>query len=147
MPAKTAKISATIEIAAPPEQVWAVLTDLASYPEWNPVFKKASGQPIPGNRITITSTNPQTDHTMTVTVKVLTAEPGTELRWASRVLGLMTSEHSFLLSPTSGGTQLVQTHTYRGLFTRFPPKTINRIQASFEAINQAVRQRAEDSWS
>ena len=76
----TANISATIEIAAPPEQVWAVLADLAS----------------------------------------------------------------FILSPTSGGTQLVQTQTYRGLFTRFPPKTITRIQASFEAINQAVRQRAED---
>ena len=30
MPAKTEKISATIDIAAPPEQVWAVLTDLAS---------------------------------------------------------------------------------------------------------------------
>ncbi len=33
--AMTAKISATIEIAAPPEQVWPVLADLASYPEWN----------------------------------------------------------------------------------------------------------------
>ena len=81
---------------------------------------------------------------MTVKVKVLTAEPATELRWASSVLGLMTSEHSFILSPTSGGTQLVQTQTYRGLFTRFPPKTISRIQASFEAINQAIKQRAED---
>jgi hypothetical protein len=140
----TAKISATIEIAVPPEQVWAVLTDLASYPEWNPVFRKASGQLTPGNKITITSTQPETGHTMTVKVKVLTAEPAAELRWASSVLGLMTGEHSFILSPTSGGTRLVQTQTYRGLFTRFPPKTINRIQASFEAINEAIRQRAED---
>jgi hypothetical protein len=30
------------------------------------------------------------------------------------------------------------------MFTRFPPKTMSRIQASFEAINQAIRQRAED---
>ena len=73
----------------------------------------------------------------------LVPAPG-DLRWVSSVLGLMTTEHSFILSPTSGGTQLVQTQTYRGMFTRFPPKTISRIQASFEAINQAVRQRAED---
>ena len=53
MPAKTANISATIEIAAPPEQVWAVLADLASYPEWNPVFREVSGQLTPGKRITI----------------------------------------------------------------------------------------------
>ena len=143
----TAKISATIEIAAPPEQVWAVLADLASYPEWNPVFRKASGQLTPGKKITITSTQPETDHTMTVKVKVLTAEPATELRWASsNLLGLMTGEHSFILSPTSGGTQLVQTQTYQGMFTRFPPKTISRIRASFEAINQAIRQRAEERW-
>ena len=144
MPPPTSEISAAIEIAATPERVWAVLTDLASYPQWNPVFREASGQVSVGNRITLTSTQPVTGHTMTVKVKVLTAEPATELRWASSVLGLMTSEHSFILSPTSGGTQLVQTQTYRGMFTRFPPKTISRIQASFEAINQAIRERAED---
>ncbi len=141
--ALTARISATIEIAAPPEQVWAVLTDLARYPDWNPVFREASGQLTPGNRVTITSTQAESGRTMTVKVKVLTAEPATELRWGWRVLGLMTSEHSFVLSPTTGGTQLVQTHDYRGLFTRFPPKTINRIKASFEAINQAMKQQAE----
>jgi hypothetical protein len=142
--AMTAKISATIEIAAPPERVWAVLADLASYLEWNPVFREASGQLTPGNKITITSTQPETGHTMTVKVKVLTAEPAAELRWVSSVLGLMTGERSFILNPTSGGTRLVQTQTYRGLFTRFPPKTISRIRASFEAINEAIRQRAEN---
>ncbi len=122
MTAKTANISATIEIAAPPEQVWAVLADLASYPEWNPVYREVYGQLTPGNKITIHSTQPATGHTMTIKVKVLTAQPATELRWVSSVLGLMTSEHSFILSPTSGGTQLVQTQTYRGMFTRFPPR-------------------------
>ena len=74
----------------------------------------------------------------------MTAEPAAELRWVWSVLGLMTGERSFILSPTSGGTRFVRTQTYRGLFTRFPPKTISRIQASFEAINEAIRQRAED---
>ena len=52
-----------------------MLADLASYPEWNPVFREASGPLTPGNKITIQSTQPETGHTMTVKVKVLTAEP------------------------------------------------------------------------
>ena len=49
----TKMISATIEIAAAPERVWEVLTDLASYPQWNPVFCEATGQVAVGERIKI----------------------------------------------------------------------------------------------
>ena len=139
----TEMVSAAIEIAASPEHVWAVLSDLASYPQWHPVFTEASGQLTAGNRISLTSTRQETGRSMTAKVKVLTAEPATELRWVSSVLGFMTSERSFTLSRTSGGTLLVQTGTYRGYFARFPPKTISRIQASFEAINEAIKQQAE----
>ena len=37
-------ISAAIDIAATPQQVWAVLADLDSYPQWNPFIRSASGQ-------------------------------------------------------------------------------------------------------
>ena len=59
------------------------------------------------------------------------------------MLGVSTSKRSFILSRDGGGTELRQTGDYEGLFTRFPPKTINRIQTSFEAINQAVKEQAE----
>lgn len=140
----TETISAAIEIAATPHDVWAVLADLANYPQWHPVFREASGLLAAGNTITLMSTQPDTGHTVTAKVKVLIAEPPTELRWASSVLGLMRSERSFTLSPAGGGTRLVQAGTYRGLFTRFPPKTVGRIQGGFEAINQAIKRRAED---
>jgi hypothetical protein len=137
------EISAAIDIAAPPERVWAVLADLASYPQWHPVFREASGLLAAGNRITLTSAHPATDRTMTARVKVLTAEPAAELRWVSSVFGVMRSERSFTLSPTAGGTRLVQAGSYRGLFARFPAKTIGRIEGGFEAINQAIKQQAE----
>ena len=35
--------SATIDIAAPPKAVWAVLTDYDRYPEWNPFITNMSG--------------------------------------------------------------------------------------------------------
>ena len=54
-------ISAIAQIAAPPQRVWAVLTDLASYPQWNPLFREASGQPTAGSTITLKRPAPETD--------------------------------------------------------------------------------------
>jgi hypothetical protein len=138
------EISATTQIAAPPEQVWAVLTELASYPQWNPLFREASGQLTAGSRVTLKSTHPVNGRLMTVKVKVLAAEPATELRWMSSLPGIITGEHSFTLTPADGGTRLVQTEIYRGLLARFSAKTISRTQASFQALNEAIKQQAEN---
>ena len=140
------EISTTIEIAATPENVWAVLTDLASYSQWHPMYKAATGQLAAGSTLTITSTHPTSGRPMTAKVKVLSAEPDTELRWASKMLGLPISERTFRLSPTADGTSLEQAGTYRGIgrsHSRVTAKTIDRIQDSYTAINQAIKQQAE----
>jgi hypothetical protein len=143
------EVTTTIEIAAPPEAVWAVLADLASYPEWHPVFRKVSGQLVPGSKLTITSTIPSSGRTVTVRVKVVTVAPGAELRWVSRLLGITISDRRFLLSPVAGGTSLVQAETYQGLGGgggrggRSTFALIDRIRGTFEAINEAIKQQAE----
>jgi hypothetical protein len=139
------EISAATEIAASPQQVWAVLTDLASYPEWNPLFREASGQLTAGARVTLKSVHPANGRLMTVKVKVLAAEPATELRWASSLPGIITGEHSFTLTAAGNGTRLVQTETYRGLLARMSAQTISATQAAFQALNQAIKQRAENN--
>ena len=143
------EVTTAIEIAAPPEQVWAVLADLASYPQWHPVFRAVSGRLVPGSKLTITSTIPSSGRAMTVKVKVVTAEPGTELRWVSKLAGITISERRFLLRPADGGTSLVQAETYRGLGGgggrggRSTFALIDRIRGTFEAINEAIKQQAE----
>jgi uncharacterized protein YndB with AHSA1/START domain len=42
-----------IEIDAPAERVWRLLTDFASYPRWNPFIRTISGRPIPGERLEV----------------------------------------------------------------------------------------------
>ena len=140
------EVSTTIEIAATPENVWAVLADLASYPKWHPAYVGVTGQLAAGSTLTITSTSPTSDRNITAKVKVLTADPGTELRWVSRPLGMTISKRVFRLSPTADGTLLVQTGTYRGLGGgrgRAITKVIGRIQDTFVAINQAIKEQAE----
>jgi len=140
------EVSTTIEIAATPENVWAVLADLASYSEWHPAYVGVTGQLAAGSTLTITTTHPTSSRTMTAKVKVLTADPGTELRWKSNLAGVTISKRTFRLSPAADGTLLVQTGTYRGLgggHGRAITKVIGRIQDTFVAINEAIKQQAE----
>jgi len=135
--------SATIDIAAPPTEVWAILTDLGRYREWNPLFVEAAGDLAVGQRITLRSRHPANGRLMTVKPKITAVEPGTELRWASSLPGVISGEHSFTLSATDGGTRLVQAETFRGLLARFPGKTWANADASFRALNEALKERAE----
>jgi hypothetical protein len=138
-------VSATIEIAAPPMAVWAVLTDLARYPEWNPLFPEASGEVAVGKRIRLRSVHPANGRMMTVKPKIVAAEPGIELRWAASLPGIISGEHSFVLNPANGGTRLVQSESFRGLLVPFSGKTMTRSEASFQALNEAIKKRVEAS--
>ena len=136
-------MSATIQIAAPPMDVWAVLTDLSSYQDWNPLFREASGQVAAGNRIRLRSVHPANGRLMTVKPKITLASPGAELRWTASLPGIMSGEHSFVLAEADGGTRLTQSETFSGLLVPFSGKTLARAEVSFRELNEALKKRAE----
>jgi hypothetical protein len=135
--------SAAIDIGAPPAEVWAILTDLGSYHEWNPLFVEAAGDVAAGQRIRLRSRHPANGRLMTVKPTITAVEPGAELRWASSLPGVISGEHSFTLSATDGGTRLVQAETFRGLLAMFSGRTFANADASFRALNEALKERAE----
>ena len=47
------ELSKEIEIDAPPERVWAVVTDFAAYPEWNLFIRRISGELHEGARLEV----------------------------------------------------------------------------------------------
>lgn len=144
------EVSDSIQIAATPENVWAVLADLGNYPQWHPAFQSVTGQLAVGSKLTIGTTSPTTGNPVTLKVTVLAVEPGTELAWASKLLGITTIRRRFLLRSADGGTELTQAGTYRGLGGSRGPggargalKTIANIQGSYASINEAVKKQAE----
>jgi hypothetical protein len=138
-------MSAAILIDAPPMDVWAVLTDLSRYPEWNPLFREASGEIAVGERIKLRSVHPANGRMMTVKPKIVTAEAGVELRWASSLPGIISGEHSFALTPVGGGTQVVQSESFAGLLVPLSGKILARAEASFAELNEALKKRVEAS--
>jgi hypothetical protein len=135
-------VSATTEIQASPMEVWAVLTDLASYPRWNPLFREASGEVAAGQMITLKSAHPAGGRLMTVRATITVATPGAELRWTAGLAGLISGEHSFVLASTTDGTRLVQSETYRGLLVPVSGRILRRAQASFRELNEALGRQA-----
>ena len=144
-PMKT--VTAAIRIDATPMAIWAVLTDLSRYPEWNPLIRAATGEIAVGKRVTMRAVQPG-GRLMTIRPRILVAEPGAELRWIASLPGIIGGEHSFVLRPSGDGssdtgTELVQSETYRGLLVPVAGRILAGNEAGFGKLNEAIRNRAE----
>ncbi|GGY12150.1 SRPBCC domain-containing protein [Streptomyces hiroshimensis] len=143
------EIATVIDIAAPPERVWQVLTDLARYEEWNPFIRQASGVVAPGRRLKL-KVFPAGRRPMTFRPTVKAAVPGEELRWLGRTAlpGLFSGEHRFVLTDLDGGgTRVVQSEKFTGLLVPLLRRSITATVADFEALNKALKKRAGEAHS
>jgi hypothetical protein len=68
-------ISASVDIAASPEEVWAVLAELGSYGQWNPFIQSAAGRLAVGEKLTLRLV-PSQGRAMTFRPQVLVVKPG-----------------------------------------------------------------------
>jgi len=137
-------ISASVDITASPEEVWAVLADLDSYKQWNPFIQSASGKLTEGERLTLRLV-PAQGRAMTFRPRVLVAEPGVMLRWLGRLImpGIFDGTHQFALEDLGGRTRLTQSEAFSGILIPFTGKTITRTETDFRNLNQALKQRVE----
>lgn len=135
-----------ISITAPPDHIWHLLTDFASYPHWNPFIRRASGELREGAQLEV-YLQPSGARGMTFRPRVLKAEPDRELRWLGHFLipGLFDGEHIFTIEPLEAGrVRFVQREIFTGilvpLFMRWLEKDTLR---GFEEMNRALKLRAE----
>ena len=138
-------IEETVVIDAPPSVVWDVLVTGEDYVEWNPFITEVSGELAAGARPRLRIARPG-KRGMTFRPRVLDATPEARLRWIGRLglPGLCDGEHEFLLVATdSGGTQLTQRETFRGVPVPLLGGMLEPTRQGFEAMNSALRERAE----
>jgi hypothetical protein len=134
-----------IEIDAPPDRVWAVLTDFDSYPEWNPFVKRISGRAETGAKLEVRVVPPG-KRGMGFKPTVTAAEPRRELAWLGRVLapGIFDGDHHFELEELSGGrTRFVQREVFKGVLAPVLGGTLKNTLEGFRQMNQALKRRVE----
>ena len=138
-------LETSIDIDAAPEAVWAVLSDLSSYPSWNPFIREASGTLAAGERLDI-ELQPTRGRAMRFRPTVLAADANSELRWLGRlgVRGVFDGEHRIAIEPTGGGSRLVQEERFTGVLVPFLARSLRRgTLPGFERMNEAVKERVE----
>src|SRR2546428_13138714 len=115
------EVSAEIEIEAPAERVWQVLTDFAKFPEWNPFIRQMSGEVRTGAQLEV-RLEPPGGRAMSFKPKMVNVETNREIRWLGRLLipGLFTGENSFAIEGLAEkGVRLVQHEKLSGFVVPF----------------------------
>jgi hypothetical protein len=142
----TKQLITSIEIDAPPNIVWEVLTEFDRFHLWNPFICSIDGNAALGNKLVV-RIEPPGGKVMTFRPVVLTADPGTELRWLGRVIfpGIFDGEHRFQIE-SLGDRQVRFIHSERfsGLLVPFFWRSLDtQTRRGFEAMNQALKLRSE----
>jgi uncharacterized protein YndB with AHSA1/START domain len=98
-------ISASVEVAAAPEEVWTVVSDVSRMSEWSPECRKivVLGSPKQGPGTTFLGLNRRGWAMWPTTSKVVRYEPGRAVAWKTRESG---ATWSYELAPTDSGTRL-----------------------------------------
>jgi hypothetical protein len=142
------EVSAEIEINSYSESVWKILTDFATYDQWNPFINKIVGLPAEGSKIDIYIETPSGKNRK-YSPRITKVEEGRELRWSgkSSLPGFLNAEHIFIIEELRPErVRFIQREVFNGLLTRIFGKDVDiDIRQGFEDMNDALKKRAERS--
>ena len=95
------RITTEIEIGAPATDVWNSLVDLESYPAWNPLIRRISGNIAIGAKLDVTIQLPNSS-AMKFEPTIISVETDKELRWVGKfgMTVVFRGEHFFTISDT-----------------------------------------------
>lgn len=134
---------ARVDIDAPPEQVWIVLTDFPAYPIWNPFIYPIKGTPRPDSPLEVTL-HPESGP-VTYRATVVTAEPYRELSWTGQILsaGVYAVTFIFTIEPLSGGWARLEAREHGKGVAPVSWGVGGDIPRGLDQMAKALRNRAE----
>jgi hypothetical protein len=140
------QLETEIEINAPAERVWKILTDFHAHPSWNPFIKELRGKPAVGETLRV-FVKPPGGKGMIFKPIVLKADENRELRWLGKlfVSGLFDGEHYFQIeSIDKDHVKFVQGENFSGLLVGLFAKSLDKGTLNgFRQMNEALKKRAE----
>lgn len=143
------RIEDRVGIQAPAEVIWKIVSDLASWREWNPTYPQAEGQIRIGEVLTVTLALPG-QPPQTLKPKVLEWVPDAQLHWELRLMGGLIRTLRYIEIETLANQSCVVDNgeIFGGLMGPSLGKRMGRnMQRGLRAMNEALKARAEAMWA
>lgn len=141
------EIQTQIDIDAAPERVWAVLTDFARYPAWNPFIRSIEEVASVGGRLQVTLR--AADEKQTTFRPLVTGAEHDRfvLSWRGTLITpwLFTGEHAFRLEALAlGRTRFHHGEAFAGVLVPLLRKSLETTtRRGFELMNEALKKESE----
>jgi hypothetical protein len=141
------EIRTEVEIDAPPDACWGVLSDFGRYSDWNPFLVRLTGVPTVGAPVVVRVAS--VFMTVNFHAMVLAATPNRELRWKGHLLsdGFVAAEHYFQIEPLgSARSRFIHGEIFSGAVANAAWGLIERdTRRGYERMNRAFKERVEKS--
>jgi hypothetical protein len=141
------EIRTRIDIEAPRDAIWSVLTDFAAYPEWNPFLVRVETTPTVGAPVGLTVR--VAGRTLPFEARMLSVTPGRQFRWAGPLSGVQAAffrgEHYFVVDEVdTDRCRFIHGEEFTGLLVPLAGWWLTRsLTPSYQAFNEALKRRAE----
>jgi uncharacterized protein YndB with AHSA1/START domain len=133
-----------ITIAAPPERIWALLTDAAGFARWNSTVTSIEGTIALGERVKIRV--PVSDRTFSPKVTELVANA--RMVWRDGMAPMFKGERTFTLTPRGDGTtEFEMVETFSGLMLPMIKGSLPDFAPVFDRYARDLKKEAERSKS
>jgi hypothetical protein len=137
-------IETSIEINAPPEKVWEVLSATDAYPDWNPFIRSIAGRLEQGKTIQVSLSLPGGGSFGFKPLILRASFP--EIRWKGKFLlgGLFDGEHYFRVESVSPNiTRFLHGEQLSGVLVGLLSGALEKTKRGFESMNEALKKIAE----
>ena len=142
---KGVRIEHRVGVQASPEIIWAVLYDLASWGEWNPLYPKAAGEIRIGGQLNLTLALPG-EAEREIQPTVLEWVPNEQLHWKLSLMGGMVKTVRYIeIEQLAEASCIVSNGEIFGgwMGSSVARRSGRAIQRGFIAFSEALKARAE----
>jgi hypothetical protein len=143
------RVQTAIEIDADRDAVWAVLMDFPAYAEWNDLLVRVETRAEPGAPVDLRVR--MSGRTVALDARVVTADPGRQLRWigprSAAAATLLRGDHSFTIEDVAPArVRFVHVEEFTGALAPLVGWWLRRtLTPAHRAFNEGLRRRVETS--